>query len=64
MRAPQHLRVLVDRRKILDRDRAGTRGSDGSITNDMEINSKSDFRWVINAVWVRTALDQAPAAGT
>ncbi|MEV4536686.1 hypothetical protein AB0J82_23160 [Asanoa sp. NPDC049518] len=35
--------------------RAGTRGSDGSITNDMEINSKSDFRWVINAVWVRTA---------
>lgn len=35
--------------------RAGTRGGDGSITNDMEINSKSDFRWVINAVWVRTA---------
>jgi hypothetical protein len=35
--------------------RAGTRSSDGSITNDMEINSKSNFRWVINAVWVRTA---------
>ncbi|GAA1868538.1 hypothetical protein GCM10009687_40240 [Asanoa iriomotensis] len=35
--------------------RAGTRSSDGSVTNDMEINSKSNFRWVINAVWVRTA---------
>jgi hypothetical protein len=35
--------------------RAGTRGGDGSITNDMEINSKSTFRWFIGTVWVRIA---------
>jgi hypothetical protein len=35
--------------------RAGTRSSDGSITNDMEINSLSVFRWIIQAVHVRIA---------
>jgi hypothetical protein len=35
--------------------RAGTRSSDGSITNDMEINSRSVFRWFLGTVWVRIA---------
>jgi hypothetical protein len=35
--------------------RAGTRGQDGSITNDMEINSLSAFRWSLETVWVRIA---------
>ncbi len=35
--------------------RAGTRGEDGSITNDMEINSFTSFRWFLGTVWVRIA---------
>jgi hypothetical protein len=35
--------------------RAGTRSQDGSITNDMEINSLSVFRWFLQAVHVRIA---------
>ena len=35
--------------------RAGTRSQDGSITNDMEINSLSAFRWSLGTVWVRIA---------
>lgn len=35
--------------------RAGTRSSDGSITNDMEINSLSVFKWFLQAVHVRIA---------
>jgi hypothetical protein len=35
--------------------RAGTRSQDGSITNDMEINSLSAFRWFLGTVWVRIA---------
>lgn len=35
--------------------RAGTRSSDGSITNDMEINSKSTMRWSLGTVWARIA---------
>ena len=35
--------------------RAGTRSQDGSITNDMEINSRSVFRWSFGTVWVRIA---------
>ena len=35
--------------------RAGTRSRDGSITNDMEINSRSSFRWFLGTVWVRIA---------
>jgi hypothetical protein len=35
--------------------RAGTRSKDGSITNDMEINSLSVFRWSVQAVYVRVA---------
>lgn len=35
--------------------RAGTRTRDGSITNDMQINSASTFRWAIQAVSVRIA---------
>jgi len=35
--------------------RVGTRSSDGSITNDMEINSLSVFKWFLQAVHVRIA---------
>jgi hypothetical protein len=35
--------------------RAGTRSSDASITNDMEINSLSVFKWFLQAVHVRIA---------
>lgn len=35
--------------------RAGSRTRDGSITNDMQINSASTFRWAIQAVSVRIA---------
>ncbi|MFI7212025.1 hypothetical protein [Micromonospora maritima] len=35
--------------------RAGTRSGDGSITNDMEINSKSTMRWSLGTVWARIA---------
>jgi predicted acyl esterase len=35
--------------------RAGTRSADGSITNDMEINSRSVFKWFLGTVWVRMA---------
>jgi hypothetical protein len=35
--------------------RVGTRSQDGSITNDMEIRSLSEFRWFLQAVSVRIA---------
>jgi hypothetical protein len=35
--------------------RVGTRSTDGSITNDMEINSLSVFKWFLQAIHVRIA---------
>jgi hypothetical protein len=35
--------------------RAGTRSDDWTMTNDMEIHSKSSFRWALERVRVRVA---------
>jgi hypothetical protein len=35
--------------------RVGTHGQDGSITNDIEIHSKSAFHWFVKSVRVRIA---------
>jgi hypothetical protein len=35
--------------------RAGTRGIDGIITNDVSIHSLSSFRWTLQGVFVRIA---------